>query len=56
MSAKDILFKMAMTSIRLLELCTMGQTKKRYPKKTTIKSKAWFRRSGSSRGNFHETW
>ncbi|GAI68562.1 unnamed protein product, partial [marine sediment metagenome] len=33
MSAKDTLFKMAMTSIRLLELCTRGQAKKVIPKK-----------------------
>ncbi|MBA7638668.1 hypothetical protein ES703_46324 [subsurface metagenome] len=33
MSTKDTLFKMAMKSVRLLELCTRGQTKKAISKK-----------------------
>ncbi len=33
MSMKDTLFKMAMKSIRLLEQCTMAQTKKAISKK-----------------------
>ena len=33
MSAKEVLFKLALNGIRLLELCTMGQAKKTISKK-----------------------
>lgn len=39
MSAKDTLFKMAMTSIRLLELCTMEQARKAISKKEYVEIK-----------------
>ena len=39
MNAKEILYRLALKSIRLLELCTLGQAKKAISKKNYIEIK-----------------